>query len=214
MRFLCTPFFLPLFIKAVRFLTSLYGVTPEETWFPCHSLTSFVSALAVCYLYRCATILYSPNLHYIARARAFTCVRVRYLCRFLNFNARLFVIFSILFLFARYALILYVKEHIVYMLKNILLTIALLLKTPVLCTIKHKRYRIMKAIVLKDSTFNRVNARLRAHGSDVYFSSLPSRVSHDIGFTYLYFSSFLDLCTVSDYLYACNAVHRVTEISL
>ena len=51
----------------------------------------------------------------------------------------------------------------------------------------------MKAIVLKDSTFNRVTARLRAHGSDVYFSSLPSRFSHDLGFTYLYFRSFLDL---------------------
>ena len=71
----------------------------------------------------------------------------------------------------------------------------------------------MKAIVLKDSTFNRVTARLRAHGSDVYFSSLPSRFSHDLGFTYLYFRSFLDLATASDYLYAYNAVYRVADIS-
>ena len=72
----------------------------------------------------------------------------------------------------------------------------------------------MKTIVLKDSTFKRVTATLRAHGAHVLFSSLPSRVSHDMGFTYLYFQSFLDLCTASDYLYACNAVHRVTDISL
>lgn len=72
----------------------------------------------------------------------------------------------------------------------------------------------MKAIVLKDSTFKRVMTRLRYDGAHVYFSSLVSRVSHDYGFTYLYFEDFSDLCHASDYLYACNAVHRVTEISL
>ena len=72
----------------------------------------------------------------------------------------------------------------------------------------------MKAIVLKDSTFKRVNAILRSYGSHVVFSSLPSRISHDLGFTYLYFDDFADLCHTSDYLYSCNAVHRVTDITL
>ena len=72
----------------------------------------------------------------------------------------------------------------------------------------------MKAIVLKDSTFNRVKTRMRYDGSFVIFSSLPSRVSHDFGFTYLYFDDFFDLCNASDYLYAYNAVCRVTDLSL
>ena len=72
----------------------------------------------------------------------------------------------------------------------------------------------MKAIVLKDSTFRRVMTRLRYDRAHVYFSSLPSRVSHDWGFTYLYFEDFSDLCIASDYLYSYNAVHRVTDISL
>lgn len=71
----------------------------------------------------------------------------------------------------------------------------------------------MKAIVLKDSTFRRVSARMRYDGSRVIFSSLPSRVSHDFGFTYLYFDDFSDLCHASDYLYAYNAVYRVDDIS-
>ena len=71
----------------------------------------------------------------------------------------------------------------------------------------------MKAIVLKDSTFNRVKTRMRYDGSLVFFSSLPSRVSHNWGFTYLYFADFSALCHASDYLYSYNAVHRVTEIS-
>lgn len=100
------------------------------------------------------------------------------------------------------------------MLLNILLALVLLLKTPELCTIKHKRYSIMKAIVLKDSTFRRAIARMRYDGGHPIFSSLPSRVSHDWGFTYLYFEDFSDLCHASDYLYAYNAVHRVTDISL
>ena len=72
----------------------------------------------------------------------------------------------------------------------------------------------MKAIVLKDSTFRRVVARMRYDGCHVYFSSLLLRVSHDWGFTYLYFDDFSDLCLVSDYLYSYNAVHRVTDLSL
>lgn len=35
------------------------------------------------------------------------------------------------------------------MLKNILLTIAILLKTPELCSTKHKRYKIMKSVTFK-----------------------------------------------------------------
>ena len=67
----------------------------------------------------------------------------------------------------------------------------------------------MKAIVLKDSTFKRVMSRLRSDGSHVVFSSLPSRVSHEFGFTTLIFFDFYDLCRASDYLYAYNAVYRV-----
>lgn len=72
----------------------------------------------------------------------------------------------------------------------------------------------MKAIVLKDSTYNRVMARLRSDGSHVYFSSLSSRVFHESGFTYLYFHSFSDLSIASDYLWGYNAVYRVTDLSL
>lgn len=72
----------------------------------------------------------------------------------------------------------------------------------------------MKAIVLKNSTFRRVTTRMRYDDSYMDFFSLPSRVCRDWGFTYLYFDDFSDLCHASDYLYAYNAVHRVTEISL
>ena len=74
--------------------------------------------------------------------------------------------------------------------------------------------KVMIAIVLKDSTFNRVMARLRSDGSHVYFLSLPSRVSQKCGFTYLYFRSFSDLSTVSFYLYFSNVFYRVTDASL
>ena len=72
----------------------------------------------------------------------------------------------------------------------------------------------MIAIVLKQSTFNRVSTRLRHEGSFVDFSSLLSRVFHDEGFTYLYFSDFSDLCLATDYLSAHNAVYRVVDLSL
>ena len=72
----------------------------------------------------------------------------------------------------------------------------------------------MKAIVLKDSTFRRVMSCLRNDGSHVYFSSLPSRVIHDSGFTYLYFHSFSDLCIASDFLSAFNAVYRVADYNI
>ena len=72
----------------------------------------------------------------------------------------------------------------------------------------------MKAIVLKDSTFSRVMSRLRHDGSHVYFSSLSSRVIHDLGFTYLYFNSFSDLCNASDFLSMCNAVYRVADYNI
>lgn len=72
----------------------------------------------------------------------------------------------------------------------------------------------MIAIVLKDSTYNRVTTRLRYHGSLALFTTLPSRVSHDCGFTYLYFQSLPDMCYASDYLYAFNAVFRVVETTL
>lgn len=74
--------------------------------------------------------------------------------------------------------------------------------------------KVMIAIVLKDSTFNRVMTRLRNDGSHVYFLSLPSRVFHDAGFTYLYFHSLSDMCIVSDFLSCYNAVYRVTDASL
>lgn len=74
--------------------------------------------------------------------------------------------------------------------------------------------KVMIAIVLKDSTFNRVTSRLRSQGSLSNFSSSYSRVFHDYGFTYLYFSSLSDLSYASDYLYAFNAVYRVCETSL
>lgn len=72
----------------------------------------------------------------------------------------------------------------------------------------------MLAIVLKTSTFKRVATRLRYYGSFDLFLSLPSRVSHDYGFTYLYFHSLADMCYVTDYLYAYNAVFRVADLSL
>ncbi len=72
----------------------------------------------------------------------------------------------------------------------------------------------MIAIVLKDSTFNRVMTRLRSQGSHVDFLSLTSRVFHDGGFTYLYFQSLSDLCYATDFLSAFNAVYRVVETSL
>ena len=72
----------------------------------------------------------------------------------------------------------------------------------------------MIAIVLKDSTFSRVMSRLRHDGSHVYFSSLPSSVIHDYGFTYLYFHSFSDLCIASDFFSVCNAVYRVADYNI
>lgn len=72
----------------------------------------------------------------------------------------------------------------------------------------------MLAIVLKDSTFNRVTTRLRHQGSLALFTSLPSRVFHDYGFTYLYYQSFSDMCLATDYLYSYNALFRVVETSL
>ena len=100
------------------------------------------------------------------------------------------------------------------MLKNILLTIALLLKTPEFCTHKYKRYKVMLAIVLKQSTYNRVITRLRHSGSLSQFTSLACRVFHDYGFTYLYFESPSDLCYATDFLSSLNAVYRVVETSL
>ena len=52
----------------------------------------------------------------------------------------------------------------------------------------------MIAIVLKDSTFTRVTTSLRRSGDLVTFISLPTRVFHDGGFTYLYYESLSDLC--------------------
>ena len=72
----------------------------------------------------------------------------------------------------------------------------------------------MIAIVLKSSTYNRVITRLRYFGSLPQFTSLPSRVFHDGGFTYLYFSSLSDLCYATDFLSSLNAVYRVTETIL
>ena len=72
----------------------------------------------------------------------------------------------------------------------------------------------MIAIVLKDSTFKRVTSRLRYADSPVDFLSLPCRVFHDYGATYLYFQSLSDLCYATDFLFACNAVYRVVETSL
>lgn len=72
----------------------------------------------------------------------------------------------------------------------------------------------MLAIVLKSSTFNRVTTRLRHAGSLVDFISLPSRVFHDGGFTYLYFQSLSDLCYATDFLSAYHAVYRVVDTGL
>ena len=72
----------------------------------------------------------------------------------------------------------------------------------------------MIAIVLKDSTYNRVTTRLRHFGDLAIFSSLPSRVFHDGGFTYMYFQSLSDLCYSTDFLSSLNAVYRVVEIKI
>ena len=72
----------------------------------------------------------------------------------------------------------------------------------------------MIAIVLKDSTYNRVTTRLRHSGDLANFISLPSRVFHDYGFTYMYFQSLSDLCYSTDFLSAHHAVYRVVETSL
>ena len=72
----------------------------------------------------------------------------------------------------------------------------------------------MIAIVLKTSTFKRVTARLRYANNLSVFSSLPARVFHDYGTTYLYFNSLSDMCYATDFLSAYNAVYRVVETSL
>lgn len=72
----------------------------------------------------------------------------------------------------------------------------------------------MIAIVLKDSSFKRVSTRLRLEGSLKIFLSLPSRVFHDCGFTYLYFHSLSDMCYATDFLSSYNVVYRVTETTL
>ena len=70
------------------------------------------------------------------------------------------------------------------------------------------------AIVLKDSTYKRVLTRLRYDDSIQVFLSLPSRVFHENGSTYLYFEEFHDLCLASDFFYAYNAVFRVAYFCL
>lgn len=72
----------------------------------------------------------------------------------------------------------------------------------------------MIAIILKSSTYNRVSTRLRYDGSLQTFLAVPSRVSHDSGFTYLYFRCFSHLCMASDFLSAYNAVYRVADLCL
>lgn len=70
---------------------------------------------------------------------------------------------------------------------------------------------VIKAIVLKNSTFKRVKTLLRRCGFLEDFSLLVSRVSHDSAGVYLYFDNFHHLCSASTYLSALNAVYRVTE---
>ena len=72
----------------------------------------------------------------------------------------------------------------------------------------------MIAIVLKESTFKRVVARLRHFDDLATFVSLSSRVFHDGGFTYLYYESLSDLCYATAFLSAHRAVYRVVEIGL
>ena len=72
----------------------------------------------------------------------------------------------------------------------------------------------MIAIVLKDSTYKRVLTRLRHDDFIQVFLSLPSRVFHESGSTYLYFEVFHDLCRASDFLSAYNAVYRVAYFCL
>ena len=72
----------------------------------------------------------------------------------------------------------------------------------------------MMAIVLKDSTYKRVLTRLRHDASIQVFLSLPSRVFHEFGSTYLYFEEFHDLCCASDFLHAYNAVYRVADFCI
>ena len=69
----------------------------------------------------------------------------------------------------------------------------------------------MIAIVLKDSTYTRVTTRLRRSGDLVTFISLPTRVFHDGGFTYLHFYFPCDFRTATEFLSAYHAVYRVFE---
>lgn len=72
----------------------------------------------------------------------------------------------------------------------------------------------MIVIVLKDSTFRRVMSRLRYHAVNSDFLSLTCRIYHRDGFTYLHFRYLENMCTASDFLFACNAVYRVINTGL
>lgn len=93
------------------------------------------------------------------------------------------------------------------MLSNILFTIALLLKTPELCTIEHKRYKVMKAIVVKMSDYK--NAKYERLFSSILALSSSVRIYNKRGFVIFVFTHDSNLTTCSSVLYIGHVLHHV-----
>lgn len=118
------------------------------------------------------------------------------------------------------------------MLKNILLTIAFLLKNPELCSTKHKRYKVMKKVTftqLIDHLTEKGVDSIKIERSNCYCGCINPNdiISIEVckngniylaSVSHVFDNPIIDVDRIirnaSDYLYACNAVHRVTEISL
>ncbi len=78
-----------------------------------------------------------------------------------------------------------------------------------LCSIKHKRYNVMKAITVKKSNFELVNHFMGSVGSTF---PRPTRVVPVCDSIYLWFASIFDVCEASKHLYVAGILHRVSII--
>lgn len=119
-----------------------------------------------------------------------------------------FCYYSILLSAARYALIFYVKEHIVicYTTYKIICTC---FQKCVPLQYKHKRYKVMKCITLRKSTYQRIKRRMRYAGDLAPFEHLIESVSFDSEFVYLYFASNDYLSDATLYLFSYNVCYVV-----
>lgn len=160
-------------------------------------------------LYRCATTLFRSNLHIYARARALACVRVRYLCRLLLFQTLNFFYSCILFSVCAYALIYMLKNISRYVVEHINLFV-LSAESVYLCSIKHKRYKIMKAIVVTYHVYKNVKFAALFERAARFYSSV--RVDSASNVVYLYFGSDFHLTTISSSFFVAGILHRVTLI--